>query len=1288
MKKRITLKSTVSLLLSVVLIASMWLTVPFLTSAEGTVITQVKFDYGDSATIGDSLTNDVTDNTVALPSTTLSGQKSDYATRYPVANLIGWTDGVSYFKAEDGAIGVDKIASSAVADGVATLTAVYGGFSVDFNDLTGLSSFGSANLGTGAASVANGALIISENQGEKNRVVTLPVKNGDSYATNYYNLGKSYKITFKYITENAGLTINAAFGTVTSSGSLNWYGGQFVAENKGIATTVATGGEWKEVSATVTAPNTYKNATTSEGDVYARSIGLMIQTKAKDDVIHIDDVTVEPVITAVFNYPDGTVENLEFDDSGNLTLPADKDVNSANLVWVNGGNKYTPGQTVNKSDLAFNGVTYNFTSIYGEAVINYQNVPAEFKFYQDGAYNYGTGAASVTGGVVTVSNRPNYGQALLFKRDLSNKDTFVYYTPSQDYMVSLTYNSTVAVKLYAAFGMATDWNCGGKCDKPLELGTVNASEGWTTVSFFVTAPKAYGNYSKRVGIGFEGDIGTNGFSYKDIKIEPIDEIRTAHFTFDSVEEAKNYDLKFFGDELTLPEISDCANTAYWKNGSSKFTAGTTVPVSNLTANADGSYTFKAVYGNAVVDYTNRDANDQPYGTGAAKFIVDENGRYLRIKTNTPDVRQIPLENGTGTAKGKYVKFTPGESYELAVTLKVAEFTSSSALKFGVGFSPYENNDTWVHHNNGNWNGDDKPTNGYKCTLGDLAPAIDSNTTKGEVVTLKGTFTAPESTDIHGTNYLLTVYFGGVELNGATLQITQIAVTNLDNTAHFTYNADSIDGYKNYDKLFADDLTLPEISDSANTAYWKNGNSKFNAGTKVAVDQLTPDEDGTYTFKAIYGSAVIDYTNRTENTENNKPYDTGAASFQSDENGKSYLQIITNTADGRQIPLENGTGTARGKYVKFTPGQTYVLSVRLNVTKFVSSENLKLGVGYSPVFELYKEGQTQNNNKKSDSEIGTQFYDLKAYNTTTNGYVTFTGEFTAPTDVKGTNLALTFVFYGVQKDEAIFQVTQIAVAPVEDCVTLSLNYNNGINDVTNKVPSGTSYALPQPSRDGHEFAGWYTDAACQNTAANPFTVNENTTLYADWIPVSDKIGDVNNDGYIDIRDIVKVKSVVKGVTADEALTARADINKDGKVDGDDLSSLRQSILSGTDPEINLQKGVYVTGVSLKSFTYCNAVTNATLVPSASALIQTLGISASTDSTGLEILIGNTGRTETAEALKQITKGGIIYVIGDKLVIAAHDDASLEQAVAMVNRWVKYTEKNNKVLILNQGFKKKI
>ena len=881
MKKRITLKSTVSLLLSVVLIASMWLTVPFLTSAEGTVITHVKFDYGDSATIGDSVTNDVTDSKVALPDNTPGNRQSAaYATKYPVANLIGWTDGVSYFKAEDGAIAVNKIASSAVADGVATLTAVYGGFTVDFNDLSGLTSFFGESgpyLGTGAASVANGALRIFENQGKKDRVVTLPVKNGNSYATNYYNLGKKYKITFKYQTKNAGLTINAAFGTFTNNNDCKYHAGQYTVENKAIATTENTNGEWQEASLTVTAPSTYKYGETAN---YTRSIGLMIQTKAKDDEIYIDDVTVEPVITAVFNYPDRTVENLEFDNSGNLTLPADKDVNSANLVWVNGGNKYTPGQTVNKSDLAFDGVTYNFTSIYGEAVINYENVDGTFKFYQENVYHYGTGAASVTGGVVTVSSRPTYGQALLFKRDSSNnKDTFVYYTPSQDYMVSLTYKSTVAVKLYAAFGISTDHDCGNTCDNKTELGTVNASEDWTTVSFFLTAPEAYGTNGKRVGIGFEGNIGTNGFSYKDIKIEPIDEIGTAHFTFDSVEEAKNYDLKFFGDELTLPEISDCANTAYWKNGNSKFTAGTTVPVSNLTANADGSYTFKAVYGNAVVDYTNRDANTKPYDTGAVSIIKDgDNPSYLQIKPNTNEDRQIPLQSENGS----YVKFTPGESYELAVTLKAAEFTSANSLKFGVGFSPADTGSyytTFVHNNNGN-----EGKNSYVTKSGVLMSV--GAATDG-YVTLKGTFTAPESTDIHGTNYVLTLYFIGAEANKAKLQITQIAVTNLDNTAHFTYNADSIDGYKNYDKLFADDLTLPEIADSANTAYWKNGNSKFNAGTKVAVDQLTPDEDGAYTFKAIYGSAVIDYTNRTENT---KPYATGAASFKVDENGKSYLNI--------------------------------------------------------------------------------------------------------------------------------------------------------------------------------------------------------------------------------------------------------------------------------------------------------------------------------------------------------------------------------------------------------------
>ena len=70
------------------------------------------------------------------------------------------------------------------------------------------------------------------------------------------------------------------------------------------------------------------------------------------------------------------------------------------------------------------------------------------------------------------------------------------------------------------------------------------------------------------------------------------------------------------------------------------------------------------------------------------------------------------------------------------------------------------------------------------------------------------------------------------------------------------------------------------------------------------------------------------------------------------------------------------------------------------------------------------------------------------------------------------------------------------------------------DTATHEPSTAADKLTEPAdpeRDGYEFGGWYTDEACTegnefDFEANDGTVDENTTLYAKWIPTDIVIND--------------------------------------------------------------------------------------------------------------------------------------------------------------------------------------
>ena len=82
---------------------------------------------------------------------------------------------------------------------------------------------------------------------------------------------------------------------------------------------------------------------------------------------------------------------------------------------------------------------------------------------------------------------------------------------------------------------------------------------------------------------------------------------------------------------------------------------------------------------------------------------------------------------------------------------------------------------------------------------------------------------------------------------------------------------------------------------------------------------------------------------------------------------------------------------------------------------------------------------------------------------------------------------------------------------------------------------TSFNLPEPTRVGYEFAGWYTDETYDNPASNDGTykINSDTTLYAKWVEAVSGITHANNTLYISSYEGLKVfRDIVNGSLAND------------------------------------------------------------------------------------------------------------------------------------------------------------
>ncbi len=103
----------------------------------------------------------------------------------------------------------------------------------------------------------------------------------------------------------------------------------------------------------------------------------------------------------------------------------------------------------------------------------------------------------------------------------------------------------------------------------------------------------------------------------------------------------------------------------------------------------------------------------------------------------------------------------------------------------------------------------------------------------------------------------------------------------------------------------------------------------------------------------------------------------------------------------------------------------------------------------------------------------------------------------------TRAGTTTVTAAVETSDNVHTITIVGVGSGTVSYTVTLNANDGkVNgqDSITLTYTGSGLTLPDATRSGYRFTGWYTSGTAVTPAPNPYTPTNNVTLYARWDPI--------------------------------------------------------------------------------------------------------------------------------------------------------------------------------------------
>ncbi len=166
--------------------------------------------------------------------------------------------------------------------------------------------------------------------------------------------------------------------------------------------------------------------------------------------------------------------------------------------------------------------------------------------------------------------------------------------------------------------------------------------------------------------------------------------------------------------------------------------------------------------------------------------------------------------------------------------------------------------------------------------------------------------------------------------------------------------------------------------------------------------------------------------------------------------------------------------------------------------------------------------------------------------------------------------LTSLYGSMEINDAVSNIQSVLIRLDDPWLTIYFDANGGTCDEEKRMVDIDSYneascgILPQAQREGYVFDGWFTEREGGALIIDEmlFQGPDDYTLYAHW--TKDRTpGDMNNDGEVDLQDVVLVQRWLAGGWGVELEPAFADVNADGKLDLRDVMLLRRYLAGGWD-----------------------------------------------------------------------------------------------------------------------------
>ena len=436
-----------------------------------------------------------------------------------------------------------------------------------------------------------------------------------------------------------------------------------------------------------------------------------------------------------------------------------------------------------------------------------------------------------------------------------------------------------------------------------------------------------------------------------------------------------------------------------------------------------------------------------------------------------------------------------------------------------------------------------------------------------------------SKKIEKTRKAISAQLTGTDWHKLKISVTPgkvyIAVLNMDGTVANELTKDLPSDYKGgYISIMQNGISKLKAVSITKHDYFGDYTSAFNNISLLKGDSwaasYSSDPQGGVSFSEItdysfyyedYGKNIVTRTKKagyykSTNDSAGNPFSNMAALTYTAQKFKYFTFVIDYKFDSKDSSWPVFTFNQQNT----TPEMFYRVSSGVANPTY-SDEPIGIHVEYGGEINISSKKIEKTRKAISAQLTGTDWHKLKISVTPGKVYIavlnmdgTVANELTKdlPSDYKGGYISI--MQNGISKLKAV---------SILDLPEISINNyygtpdgNGGIaNDnifIERYYSENIDYVDILPEKSGYSFMGFYRDAEYQNKIELNSSIDRNATIYTKW----SEFADINADGNVDVRDLVKIKEIA----SKEENVLAADLDFDGEgAKGSDLTVLIKKFL---------------------------------------------------------------------------------------------------------------------------------